>query len=115
MDLARLAPEAGDEGEVADDFLAVVGIAHTARGETHSGVSAGLQESERPRPERHDEEGAPTPARIERDQECQDPEPHGERRHAQEETPAPAARPDVRHSRGRAHLAAESRGINFPG
>lgn len=106
MDLTRLAPELVDHEGLADDLLAVVEVARAARREAHSGVSAGLEDTERPYPEGHDEERAPAPVHAEHQQEGEDRNAGGEGRRAQEDTPPPAPRPDVRDAPCRAHRAA---------
>ncbi len=106
MDLARLAPELGDHEGLADDLLAAVEVARPARREAHSGVSTGLEDPERPRPERHDEERAPAPVHAEHEQEGEDCDADREGGGAQEDAPAAAPRPDVRDASGRAHRAA---------
>ena len=105
MDLARLAPELVDQEGLADDLLAVVEVARPARGEAHSGVSAGLEDTERPHPERHDEERAPAPVHAEHEQEGEYRNAGGEGGGAQEDTLPAAPRPDVRDAPGRAHRA----------
>ena len=106
MDTARLAPELGDQEGFADDLFAAVEVARPARREAHSGVSTGLEDTERPHPEGHDEERAPAPVHAEPQQEGEDRNAGGEGRHAQEGAPPAAPRPDVRDAPGRAHRAA---------
>ena len=106
MDLARLTAELIEHHEVLDPFLAAVEVAHTARREAHSGVSAGLEDTERPHPERPDEEHAPAPVHPEHQQKGEDRNTRGEGPRAQEDAPAAAAWPDVRDAPGHAHRPA---------
>lgn len=95
MDLTRLAPELRDHPWVRDDLFTVVHVAPPARREAHSGVAASLEDAERARPERHEEERAPAAVDVDQKHADQDHDAGGESRGAHEHPPPAAPWPDV--------------------